>query len=905
MSNSLDESIKGFQSGITTIIKDLERVKKEIIVISKEAREVANSLGSVKSPDSLAKGLKTSSENTEQLNALLKEQEALERRLISTIAKKTLAQESTSRAVSKENENLKILRREQRNQVKQVAELANSYEKLSAQTNLFIREYQGLSVQLAKGETLTDKQTKRFKQLGKSISDNQAILKKTDADVGRFNRNVGNYASTWDGLGNSINQLTREAPAFANSLQTGFLAISNNIPTLVDEINRLKVANAQLVKQGEPTESIFKKLSKSIFSWQTLISLGVTLLTIYGKQLVELIQKATKGADKVRTLAKNQKILNETYKEGAKSASLEVSKLQLLLAVAEDKTKSDVIRKKAVDKLIKSSNGLIKEQDRLNILNGEAVEIEEKLTTAILNKAIIEQLQTKISEDVNKLLDIQIAKRKEETKELNISGDTYENVLKGKNKQDLIRERILLRNQSLVSELTEEESNRLDLLNQAFKQEVESNSKNRERAVIQENINNLIKEALKLTDEYTLSLDDNTKSITKRNKALTIYEKIQESINTLSKGFEIPSFKDLDTETAKKSLESLREVFKDDESLKPLDIDLEEVQEKLDKFNKNVSDNLIDAFNKELLKEALGDLSSTIEQFTGVNADVLNNFFDQITQGGIKSFEDIADVASASFAVMGEFANSFYQGNIDRYQADIDANTEYYDNLLNNENLLEEDRKRLQKDKENRETELRNKQRKEQQKQAELNKAIAIAEIIVNTSRGVVEALPNIPLSVAVGAIGAVQLATALATPIPKFAEGGTMDKDGLMMINDHKSGRLEVVERDGKFLMTNKKNAVVEGKKGDIIHKDAKEFLGGIPENKLLENVEKYSILATIQHQNYLAQRADNLRLINSSKLDTDRIVKAIKGQKTKFNITNTTKIPSSSYLKAMNQDF
>ncbi len=905
MANSLGESIKEFQVGITTIIKDLERVKKEIVVISKEAREVSQSLGNVKSPDAFNKGLKQSAENTEQLNALIKEQEALERRLISTIAKKTLAQESTSRAVAKENENLKILRREQRNQVKQVAELANSYEKLSAQTNLFIREYQGLSVQLAKGETLTDKQTKRFKQLGKSISDNQAILKKTDADVGRFNRNVGNYASTWDGLGNSINQLTREAPAFANSLQTGFLAISNNIPTLVDEINRLKVANAELVKQGEPTESIFKKLSKSIFSWQTLISLGVTLLTLYGKQLVELIQKATKGADKVRNLAKTQKILNETYKEGAKNASLEVSKLQLLLAVAEDKTKSDVIRKKAVDKLIKSSNGLIKEQDRLNILNGEAVEIEEKLTKAILNKAIIEQLQAKISEDVNKLLDIQIAKRKEETRELNINGDNYENVLKGKNKQDLIRERILLRNQSLVSKLTEEDQKRLDLLNQAFKQEAEANSKNRERAVIQENINNLIKEALKLTDEYTLSLNENTNSIDKRNKALTIYEKIQESINKLSKGFELPSFKDLDTETAKKSLETLRDVFKDDESLKPLDIDLEEVQEKLDKFNKEVSDNLVDAFNKELIKDALGDLSSTIEQFTGVNADVLNNFFDKITQGGIKSFEDIADVASASFGVMGEFANSFFQGNIDRYQADIDANTEYYDNLLNNENLLDEDRKRLQKDKENRDAELRKKQRKEQQKQAEINKAVAIAEIIVNTAKGVTGALPNVPLSVAVGAIGAIQLATALATPIPKFAEGGTMDKDGLMMINDHKSGRLEVVERNGKFLMTNQKNALVEGKKGDIIHKDAKEFLSGISDKELLQNVEKYSILATIQNQNRIAQISENNKLRNSNKLDTDRIVKAIKGQKTSFNITNTTKIPSRAYLNSMNQDF
>ena len=46
-----------------------------------------------------------------------------------------------------------------------------------------------------------------------------------------------------------------------------------------------------------------------------------------------------------------------------------------------------------VNKLIKNSGGLIKEQDRLNILNGESLEIENKLTKAILNRAIIQQLQ--------------------------------------------------------------------------------------------------------------------------------------------------------------------------------------------------------------------------------------------------------------------------------------------------------------------------------------------------------------------------------------------------------------------------------------------------------------------------------------------------------------------------------
>jgi len=58
-------------------------------------------------------------------------------------------------------------------------------------------------------------------------------------------------------------------------------------------------------------------------------------------------------------------------------------------------------------------------------------------------------------------------------------------------------------------------------------------------------------------------------------------------------------------------------------------------------------------------------------------------------------------------------------------------------------------------------------------KQAIRSKKIAILEAIVNTASAVVQALPNIPLSIAIGALGAAQIATIASTPIPAFAEGG------------------------------------------------------------------------------------------------------------------------------------
>jgi hypothetical protein len=53
----------------------------------------------------------------------------------------------------------------------------------------------------------------------------------------------------FDMLGNSVNQLTRELPAFTYSMQTGFMAISNNIPMFVDQINNVRRANEGLIAQ--------------------------------------------------------------------------------------------------------------------------------------------------------------------------------------------------------------------------------------------------------------------------------------------------------------------------------------------------------------------------------------------------------------------------------------------------------------------------------------------------------------------------------------------------------------------------------------------------------------------------------------------------------------------------------
>ncbi|WP_148477710.1 hypothetical protein [Parabacteroides johnsonii] len=138
------------------------------------------------------------------------------------------------------------------------------------------------------------------------------LLKEQDAKMGVYGRNVGNYASHWDGLGNAINQLSREMPAFAVSMQTGLLAISNNLPNLADEIARIRRENVELTKSGQKAVPVWRQVAGSLVSWQTLLSVGVTLLTVYGDKIFDFAANLFKSKDASRAASDALKDLNST-----------------------------------------------------------------------------------------------------------------------------------------------------------------------------------------------------------------------------------------------------------------------------------------------------------------------------------------------------------------------------------------------------------------------------------------------------------------------------------------------------------------------------------------------------------------------------------------------------------------
>ena len=134
--------------------------------------------------------------------------------------------------------------------------------------------------------------------------------------TGNHKLSVGNYKLAWNGLGNAMNQVVRELPSAAMGVNTFFLAISNNIPVLIDEIDRVRQRNKLLAAEGKQTTSVVKTITGAIFSWQTALILCLTALSMHGKAILDWIGKTLKFNKAVKS---SSELMEELTKEVEKT----------------------------------------------------------------------------------------------------------------------------------------------------------------------------------------------------------------------------------------------------------------------------------------------------------------------------------------------------------------------------------------------------------------------------------------------------------------------------------------------------------------------------------------------------------------------------------------------------------
>lgn len=142
-----------------------------------------------------------------------------------------------------------------------------------------------------------------------------ALMTTMEAGVSAGRGGMQRLGKNFDGLSYSISQLLREAPAAAVSMNTFFLAISNNVPMVVDQIRKVITANKQLKAAGTETVSVVKQIGKSLLSFNAIMMLVVTLLTFFGEDILKWAKKLITGNNVIISTTKALKNLKKQIKE--------------------------------------------------------------------------------------------------------------------------------------------------------------------------------------------------------------------------------------------------------------------------------------------------------------------------------------------------------------------------------------------------------------------------------------------------------------------------------------------------------------------------------------------------------------------------------------------------------------
>lgn len=283
------------------------------------------------------------------------------------------------------------LRRELANQIKLEQTAIGSINEMSQALTRMRAVYKNMSA--------ADREGAQGQTMLKNIESLDTKIKELDASMGVHTRNVGNYASGFNMLGFQIQQVARELPSLAYGPQIFFAAISNNLPMLADEIARAKKSVDELKKAGQTFTPVWKQIASSIFSWQTLLVAGVTVLTLYGKEITNWVASLFKGKTTIDASAAALERFNSAMAQGSVSAQSELTKLNLLYRAATDLSRPYEERAEAVKKLQDIYPAYFGNMAAEQVMVGNAVGAYENLRDAIIEVAEAKAAQELITED--------------------------------------------------------------------------------------------------------------------------------------------------------------------------------------------------------------------------------------------------------------------------------------------------------------------------------------------------------------------------------------------------------------------------------------------------------------------------------------------------------------------------
>jgi hypothetical protein len=801
------EAIKQVQALKT----ELAAADAELLKLSQTAVKASKSISGISTPS----GLENSASEHAKINAELEKRNAIITKLHEQIAKK--AEQSRLAEIKLQQAREKAFDSYEKTSKREalIAEKnANNYNKTQAQINNLTKVYNDLAIRKERYNNLSANEEMRLNTLAKVTEKYNGILKATDATIGKNQRNVGNYASGYNALGNAVNQLTREMPAGVNSINTLFMAWSNNFPALFDALKGIKEQNKALAAEGKATVSPIKQLFGAFFSLQTLLSVGVTLLTLYGGKIIESI---TGSGKRKEALEKEKKAIEEKTKAEqdsrdsiASEQATEISRSKVLLETAKNLSLGYNQRVKAVKELQERYPDYLGHLSKEQILAGETAKAEEDLNNALINrgKALAAQkfLQTNLEKQLS--LEIEIDKISQNELKYNLEATkngnkliVYTDAQKQIQQQKLDIERKsnkekLFSLRERLSALKNEQTAFLDIYNANAKYlgVVKETSKEKEKS--------------KTEREDVKALEVAYKSL--GNTIEQLDNKIDEARNRAIRGLPKDTLAMSKEELAKYEAENEIIMKEGAEDLKIL----LELRKKLNALP-TASTTILQPAKKEYVEnmralstEAKAYMETFTQDFIGQSGftntfKILNDEIDGFGENASVTFNAIAESAQEMFNFIANASQQNFDAEYSRLESQKDIALKFAGDSTSGKKKIEDEYEKKRK-------EIQNRENKAKQKQAIFN-------IAIDTAQAVVATLPNIPLSVAIGILGAAQIAVVAAQKIPQYFDGTDNHQGGLMLVNDGKGAnyREKIILPSGKQITPQGRNVLMDAPKG------------------------------------------------------------------------------------------
>lgn len=691
---------------------------------------------------------------------------------------------------------------------------ANSlYNQTQQKVNQLTATYNDLAIKKELGNKLTNSEIIQLSKLTSELNVYQSALIKVDKDIQKNGRNVGNYASGWNGLSNSINQLSREAPAFANSVQTGFMALSNNLPILFDEITKVKNANKELIAQGQPIKSTFMQIAGAIFSWQTLLSVGVTVLTLYGAKIWDSISgsKAKKEALEKEKKAIEDKVEAEKRQNESigQSIASEQNRARILFEIAKNNEVSDKKRNDALKELRERYGKYLTDLTNQQILAGETAKQEERLNNALIGRGYALATQNLLEQNATAQMSLQVEYQKtlsKSFKQINDLRNSDGSIKNEKKYYEILRSTGLENSKALktleekLKPLKDEESALLQLFrtNAKYLTAVNEVGKAKEKVA-------------KKDEQYQTNskeaFEQNIKALEKELDALDRFNPAYDLINGL-----LIIQKQLYNELFGSIKKGQKEVQEG--------IMLTEEQVYSEYFAwlklKEATDSYIKSISSGAIEKALDSIGfSSAKMFLDFDEQGKSTF-DKLIEGANTmkekfaiGFQAIGDLFQDTLNFMAQGSANYYANKREELKQDTEIALAF---AGDSESAQDEIRKQAAE----KERQIRIREFNAKKQQAKFNIGIDTAQAVMATFARLGFPL-GVPLAAIMTAIGLAQIAAINAQEVPAYKTGTDNHKGGLMLVNDGSGSNYKetIVTPDGKIYQPQERNVFMDKPKG------------------------------------------------------------------------------------------